>query len=370
MDFAPQYPEIEAYRSMQTVVVPDSVVVPTVVEVPVDLQWPHQKTALVLERETEKFIGVYTGSHEQVALAQAVVTDQRDGRQLPTLSDESVQTTETFPAPLDEMRAAVSLQIQYSAPITTSQLALGLAPQVSLPYQISIHYQTPAGEEVALAPVRPSSSVVRFPEVTADTFYIDMRYTQPLRLHTISFEQSNITASRQRFVRFLAQPGNSYTIYTNPDRATSPAGSEAGNLRDDEGVVVLEASVQSNPDFMEADIDADGIVDALDNCVSIANPDQEDIDGNNRGDVCDDFDRDGIGNYRDNCPNIPNASQSDEDGDGIGDACDEEESRFTEQNPYLVWLMMGLVVWLLGIFFIVVYNRTQREAESMNRNND
>jgi hypothetical protein len=57
------------------------------------------------------------------------------------------------------------------------------------------------------------------------------------------------------------------------------------------------------------DADGDGIPDAIDNCPSVANPDQADADGDGIGDACD------------NCPLTPNPAQLDRDGDGIGDAC-------------------------------------------------
>ncbi len=58
------------------------------------------------------------------------------------------------------------------------------------------------------------------------------------------------------------------------------------------------------------DADADTIPDKTDNCVNVANLDQNDTDGDKIGDACD------------NCPNISNAAQGDADGDTAGDACD------------------------------------------------
>lgn len=101
------------------------------------------------------------------------------------------------------------------------------------------------------------------------------------------------------------------------------------------------------PPPADADTDQDGIPDDSDNCPSIPNHDQADSDHNGVGDVCDDFgtnhaapskpgtpptqpytssdvDHDGIADSADNCLTVPNHEQQDLDGDGIGDACDDD----------------------------------------------
>ncbi len=73
------------------------------------------------------------------------------------------------------------------------------------------------------------------------------------------------------------------------------------------------------------DADGDGIRNALDNCVFVANSAQNDTDLDEMGDSCDkDADNDGVLNAADNCPTTPNAEQSDLDGNGLGDACDSD----------------------------------------------
>ncbi|MFD2725005.1 choice-of-anchor B family protein [Hyunsoonleella rubra] len=74
-----------------------------------------------------------------------------------------------------------------------------------------------------------------------------------------------------------------------------------------------------------ADTDSDGIAEDIDNCNMIANPNQENNDGDAQGDACDDDDdNDGVDDENDNCPLSPNPNQEDDDGDGIGNVCDDD----------------------------------------------
>lgn len=96
-----------------------------------------------------------------------------------------------------------------------------------------------------------------------------------------------------------------------------------------------------------SDSDSDGVGNNTDNCQNTSNPDQENLDGDDYGDVCDvdidgdgilngedvfprdasewsDADSDGVGDNGDNCPSHSNSDQSDVDADGHGDQCDDD----------------------------------------------
>jgi hypothetical protein len=61
------------------------------------------------------------------------------------------------------------------------------------------------------------------------------------------------------------------------------------------------------------DSDDDGLVDGLDNCPNVVNPEQDDEDVDGVGDLCD------------NCFYTPNPDQLDNDSDGDGDLCDDDD---------------------------------------------
>ena len=81
------------------------------------------------------------------------------------------------------------------------------------------------------------------------------------------------------------------------------------------------------------DQDGDGVLDASDNCPSVANANQADADGDGDGDACDNcpntansdqanIDGDANGDACDNCSSVANSDQANADGDSVGDACD------------------------------------------------
>ena len=100
--------------------------------------------------------------------------------------------------------------------------------------------------------------------------------------------------------------------------------SESAGGRIDQGIDLDMMVVDMMPP-VQVDSDNDGVFDRNDNCPALANEDQEDLDGDGEGDVCDDdVDGDRIGNDVDICPRTRDPNQTDFDDDGLGDACDDD----------------------------------------------
>ena len=112
--------------------------------------------------------------------------------------------------------------------------------------------------------------------------------------------------------------------------------------RDGDTIPDASDSLPSDPNEWT---DADGVNDAIDNCLSLDNPDQANADGDASGDACDTdrdgdavpdasdslpddpnewTDADGVNDAIDNCLSLDNPDQADADGDSVGDACDAD----------------------------------------------
>ena len=144
---------------------------------------------------------------------------------------------------------------------------------------------------------------------------------------------------------FLSGPVRTYGISIGNPAAIPPiVGGKANRQVSAVGQFDYGIRLSGNEDY-----DGDSVGVTYDNCREVANPAQADTDGDTMGDACDpypastdndndgstgpfqvtlpfdkdqDIDLDKYLNSQDNCLSVANTDQKDSDGDGVGDACD------------------------------------------------
>jgi hypothetical protein len=151
-----------------------------------------------------------------------------------------------------------------------------------------------------------------------------------------------------RDLKYAAWDGSSWQIET-VDRV-GDVGFHTSLALDGSGQPHISYRDTSNLDLKYASIfpdgDGDGINDDVDNCPTVANPDQANFDGDAEGDTCDaDDDNDGVLDGDDAFPFDPSES-TDNDGDGTGDNADPTMT--TTANPMRMKPPVALIRWMLG----------------------
>ena len=349
-------PDLTAYRQYKDVN-RLNIQVPTVVEVDFSNDELGYEGFSVVEANSYS-IGYYYNRTYIAPEEVLYATSSQALGQTNLMTDNSEQTFTEFELP-DNYIGSAEITIQIPKLVRANSISLHLDNYVALPATIQISAVTGDKEKIVLATTKMTGQTVNFPATRANVWRVHLTYTQPLRITEIKIPETSPQTDQKKFIRFLAQPNTDYRIYFNSDRPTNYKYQETGDLYSNEGVIKAQAGrSQSNPQYVIADTDYDGVPDISDNCIDKANTDQTDINANGRGDDCEDFDKDGIGNTTDNCPNIPNSNQDDTDGDKIGDACDSEESRITEKYPWLPWLGIGFAALVIVIMFAVTLRTT------------
>ncbi|HEC30458.1 MAG TPA: hypothetical protein ENI66_00390, partial [Candidatus Yonathbacteria bacterium] len=339
--FAASDDPVSAFRFFKNIESPN-INVPTVVEVPFEGEILNRYIFGVLENETDTFQPNYYYTERTQEPTSIKVSSSVSSGSVTSLTDNNLSTYAQYDLPETRI-GATNIVISSASPITSEALTLLLAYNVALPTSIEIRAGNAGQEKIVLSKKRMTSQTVKFPETSARSWKILLQYGQPLRISELRLIQKNIENTTRKGLRFLARPDNTYKIYFDPDRGVNVSVGESGNLRDSKEILRIgRTETKTNVLYVKADIDGDGVSDVLDNCVNVVNVDQIDVNGNGKGDACDDFDKDGRINSLDNCPDQPNVNQRDTDSDGIGDACDGEESRITEKYAWIPWAGMGI----------------------------
>ncbi len=286
------------------------------------------------------------------------IFDAQTNKKIPELTDDNLETKISI-NPYSEFSKKEFI-LRTKKPSVIDKISLDFKNYQNFPLIIRVYDLDNA--KILVNKTFLTKKYVDFPKTNSSQLLIEISYRQAFDLYEITAHSKDLNTSIKK-VKFLARPNHEYMLFYEPAILNYLVSRvDEGNLqRLQYRIKAKLVGPYNNKYFQEPDQDKDGVIDRIDNCPSVANPEQKDNNNNGIGDACEDFDLDGILNYMDNCPELANFSQADTDKDGVGDACDNKDDRLLESSPYIMYasIIFMLLIIVGSVVFIITKEKTK-----------
>ncbi len=294
------------------------------------------------------------------------ISETIDGRSS-YLQDQKTNTSVTFDS--NNQNHIVTFD-NTEARYLISEIDITLSSNTIPPDYVSIRAMLPGSSEwKTIIDQKRFSSRITFPKIQPQKIEVILESNNLLRVSEIDFSNDVRQKSRKERIHFYASEGQNYTLFTQPSFGQERiSGISTQGLRTDNNTPVFDLPQAQKNEGYNPDFDLDGINDLQDLCPKVADETNADIDGNQRGDVCEDPDQDYYFSHKDNCPFVYNPDQKDSDADGLGDKCDESDDRTTEKDDLLITI--SFIVMVLALIFLITKSALNMKKESQNTSNE
>lgn len=244
------------------------------------------------------------------------------------------------------------IEIDFGGTKKVSEIYMLLGKGDLEPYAVTIQGLFPNNQWQNITSQRPYYYQMRWPEVEVNALRFNIRSNHLFRVSEL-YMLGDRQQDRFDELVFFAEEGKTYVLFTGPSFGQENFSPQTSlPLNTDTQTPLFDLPESSPYAGYNNDYDADGLTDTQDLCPRTVDAQNLDVDNNGRGDVCEDPDQDGFMSHKDNCPYIYNPAQKDSDQDGEGDDCDGVENRFTENQDFLLYVVFGLAILLLGYLVV------------------
>jgi hypothetical protein len=300
----------------------------------------------IYNKRTETFADYEVSVFTEEQLPKSIIESDTPLNDLYKINDRDTKTSLQIPNNTGDLfrismfysfeRLPLGFTTKGSENFTSESLNLILDPNSNLPEEIAVKTNNSlsggdknVSKTIKIFTAQNSNNFTNFhfPKSTSKYFEVEIKHSKPITILEMNFESVTKLYEDNILIQFIDDGNLDSEYYVYSGGVTKGDSYQDGifgayhniggaNLQTTKFKIAIHEPFQPNNIFSNPDNDQDGVPNQYNNCVTVSNSDQQDLDG-----------------------------------DKIGDFCDEEESRLTERYSWLPWL--GIIIGVGSVGFIL-----------------